>query len=99
MKEAKAFKEQVDATRHKEEILKVRLQPWIDEAYTITASIEAKLMQLQATYQRIHGSNSAAAVAEQSVEEVQQAAAQCTTEVAAIQTDMVGIHAKISAPT
>ena len=49
MQEAKVLKEQVDATRHKETVLKVRLQPWINEAYTITTSIEAKIAQLQAT--------------------------------------------------
>ena len=47
--QAKALKEQVDATRHKEAALKMRLQLWINEAYTITISIEAKLVQLQAT--------------------------------------------------
>ena len=49
MQEAKALKEQVDVTRHKEAVLKVHLQPWIDEAYTITTSIEGKLAELQSS--------------------------------------------------
>ena len=53
MQQEKALKEQVDATRHKEAVLKACLQPWIDKAYTITASIESNLTQLQATQQRI----------------------------------------------
>ena len=66
----KALKEQVDATRHNETVLKARLQPWIDEAYTITASIEAKIMQLQATQERIQSSSSTIVMTKQCVEEV-----------------------------
>lgn len=47
MQEEKALKEQVDVTRHKEAVLKAFLQPWIDEAYTITTSIEGNLTKLQ----------------------------------------------------
>ena len=54
------LKEQVDVTRHKEAVLKACLQPWIDEAYTIMASIEGKIMKLEATQQKIQGSSSAA---------------------------------------
>ena len=39
MQQAKALKEQVVASWHKEEVLKVCLQPWIDEEYTITTTI------------------------------------------------------------
>ena len=46
MQKAKVPKEQVDSARHKEVIFKVRLQPWIDEGYVITASIEGKLEKL-----------------------------------------------------
>ena len=46
MQEAKALKEQVDATWHKEAVLKAHLQPWIDEAYMITASIEGNITTL-----------------------------------------------------
>jgi len=53
MQQEKALKAQVDAAQHQEAVLKARLQLWIDEAYTITASIEAKLTQLQAIRERI----------------------------------------------
>jgi len=43
------LKEQVDVVQHKEAVLKACLHPYIDEAYTITTSIEANLTQLQAT--------------------------------------------------
>ncbi len=62
MQQAKALKEQVDAARHNEVILKACLQLWIDEAYTITTSIEAKLMQLQEMQERIQGSSLATTV-------------------------------------
>jgi len=61
----------VDVARHKEAVLKAHLQPWIDEAYTITASIEAKLAKLKATQERIQGSSSTIMVTEQGTEEVQ----------------------------
>jgi len=46
MQEEKAFKEQVDISHHKEADLKACLQPWIDEAYEIIASIEGNLVKL-----------------------------------------------------
>lgn len=46
MQQEKALKEQVDSAQHKETFLKARLHPWIDVAYTIIATIEAKLAQL-----------------------------------------------------
>lgn len=44
--EAKLLKEKVDAAHQKEAILKVHVQPWIDEAFLITAGIEKKLAQM-----------------------------------------------------
>ena len=84
MQHAKALKEWVDATRRKEAVLKERLQPWIDEVYRITASIEANLTQLQTTQETIQGSSLATTVIEQHIEEVHQAAAQCVAELAVI---------------
>lgn len=75
MQQEKVLKEQVDPTWHKEAVLKVRLQPWIDEAYTITASIEAKLVQLQATQEMIQSSSSMTTVTKQCIKEFQQAVA------------------------
>jgi len=46
MQQAKALKEQVDAARHREAVLKARIQPWIDEAFIITTTIECKLTQM-----------------------------------------------------
>lgn len=89
----------MDVTRHKEAVLKVRLLPWIDENYTITISIEAKITQLEATQERIQGSSSTAAVTEQRVEEVRQVDAQCATKLAVIQSKLGGPRTKISAPT
>ena len=43
MQQARALKEQVDAARQKEALLKVCVQPWIDKAFTITVDIEGKL--------------------------------------------------------
>jgi len=89
----------VDAARHKEALLKARLQPRIDEAYTITNSIEAKLVTLQETQERIRGNSSTTAVTEQRIDEVQQVAAQCAAEIVGIQLELGGLHANISAPT
>jgi len=47
MQQAKALKEQVDAARHKETVLKACMQPWIDEAFTTTIDIEGRLAQIQ----------------------------------------------------
>ena len=60
-------------------------------------SIEGNFAQLQVAQQKIQGSSSTT-VTNQRVEEVQQVAAQCAAEVAVIQTELGGLHAKISAP-
>jgi len=47
MQQAKALKEQVDAACHKEVVLKVCIQPWIDKAFTIIVDIKGKFTQIQ----------------------------------------------------
>ena len=83
---------------HKEAVLKVRLKPWLDEAYTVMASIEGKLVTLQETQQKLK-INSSGEVSEQMVEEAKQVAAQCTAEVAVIHVEMGGLCTKIFVPT
>jgi len=46
MKKAQALKEQVDVARQKEVVLKAHIQPWLEEAFTATATIEGKLAQM-----------------------------------------------------
>ena len=46
MQQAKVLKEQVDATRHKEVVLKARVPPQIDESFTITIEIDGKLANM-----------------------------------------------------
>ena len=46
MQQEKVLEEQVDVAQHKEVVLKGRVQPWIDEAFTITTVIEGKLSQM-----------------------------------------------------
>jgi len=48
MQQAKAPKEQVDVAQHKEVVLKACVQPWMDEAFTITTDIEGKLAHIDA---------------------------------------------------
>jgi len=46
MQHAKALKEQGDVARHKEVVLKAHVQPWFDEAFTMTVEIEGKLAKM-----------------------------------------------------
>jgi len=43
----------VDATLHKEAMMNARMNPWVDEAYTVIGSIEGKLATLQVMQQKI----------------------------------------------
>jgi len=99
MKQAKVLKKKLDAAQHKEVVLKVRVQPWIDEAFIFTTSIEAKLTQMQGMQEQVQGSSSATTVSEQCIQEVQQAAMQCTPNLAAGQAELGGLRAKIYALT
>lgn len=73
----------MDAALHKEEMLKARLKPLLDEAYTTIGSIEGKLVTLQATQQKLQV-DSSGAVTKQMIKDMMQVVAQCTTEVAVI---------------
>ena len=90
--------EQVEAVQRKEETLKARLEPWLDEAYEITTTIEGKLASLQETQQKLQTA-SAGPVIKQLVEELKHAATQCATKVAVVQVELGGLCDKISAPT
>lgn len=59
----------MDATLHKEAVLKARLKPWLDEAYTVTSSIEGNFANLQASQHKLQVDNSRA-VTEQMVKDV-----------------------------
>lgn len=48
MKEIRALKAQVDATRKKEAVLKERIQPWLDKSFLVSTTIEGKLAYMQA---------------------------------------------------
>jgi len=67
MQQTKALKEQVDATQHKEAVLKARIQPWIDEAFTIIAEIERKLTQTKGTQAQMQEISFDTTVSEQRV--------------------------------
>lgn len=54
--------------------MKVRLKLWLDEAYSVTTSIEGKLANLQATQQKLQP-DSLGLATEKLVEEVKQEAA------------------------
>jgi len=47
MQQAKVLKEAVDIVWHKEKVLKVYVQPWIDETFIIIETIEGKLVEMQ----------------------------------------------------
>lgn len=49
MQQAKALKEKLDATRHREAVLTAHVQLWIDEAFVVIETIEGKLAQMQGT--------------------------------------------------
>ena len=88
----------MDEALHKEVVLKARLKPWLDEAYTLTTSIEGKLAILQETQQNLQP-NSSGVVTKQMVEDTKQAVAQCTDEVVVMRVELGGLCIKISTPT
>lgn len=89
----------MDTDRHKEAVLKVRIQSWINEAFTITEEIEGKLTHMQGMHILMHRSTLDIEVLEQHMQQIQEAAAQCATNLAAVQTQLEGLCAKISTLT
>ncbi len=58
----------MDTTLHKEAVMKVILNPWLEEAYTFTGNIEGRLATLQVMQQK-HQPHSAGTVTEKIVED------------------------------
>lgn len=50
IREAQDLKIQADAARQKEAVVKDRLQPWLDEAFAVSTTIERKVAHMQAEY-------------------------------------------------
>lgn len=46
MREAQALKAQVDVVCQREAMIKERIEPWLEEEFTVTATIEVKLAQM-----------------------------------------------------
>lgn len=67
MQQEKSLKEKVDTLRHREAVLKVRVQPWIDEEFIIIASIEANFSHMQGMQEQMQGSSSDTVVSKQCV--------------------------------
>lgn len=63
----------MEAAYKKEEILKARLGPWLDEAYIVSIKIHEKLANLQSTQQKIK-QDSARLATEKLVEQIKEAA-------------------------
>ena len=95
MHQAKELKAQVDATRHKEAVLKARIQRWIDEAFTIMPDIEEKFVQIQGMRAQMQGSTLEIEVSEERMQQVQQAAAQCVADIKTVRDQLEGLCTKI----
>ena len=50
MREAQGLKIQADAAKQKEAVVKTHLQPWLDEEFAISTTIERKISHIQAKY-------------------------------------------------
>lgn len=50
IQEARDMKIQADVARQKEAVIKVRLQPWLDEEFMVSTTIECKVAHMQAKY-------------------------------------------------
>ena len=72
MQQERALKEQVDTTRQKEALLKARVQPWIDEAFTIMTKIEGNITQMQGLYVLRQIADPHKEASEEHVQQVQQ---------------------------
>lgn len=58
----------MDAALHKEAILKVRLKPWLDEAYVVIWNIEVNIANLQEMQKNLQA-ESAGVVTEKTMED------------------------------
>ena len=83
--------------QRKEVILKVRLGPWLDEAYIIFANSQEKFVNLQSTQQKIQQDSVGPAI-EQLVEQIKQATTESVAKVAIAQVELGDLRSKISMP-
>lgn len=89
----------MDASKQKKALLKARIQPWINEAFTITTDIEGKLSQMQGLYALRQAADPHKEASEEHMQQVQQTAEQCATDLQVVWDQLAGLYAKISTPT
>ena len=95
---SKGVEVKVDTTRQKEAVLKERIQPWIDEAFIITADIEGKLAQMKAMHALRQGVAPESESSAERVEQIQQTVDQCAADLRVAKEQLEGLHDKIVAP-
>jgi len=84
----------LEVVQRKEEVLKAKLGPWLDEVYIIYANIQEKLASLQSMQQKLK-EDSAGLTTMQLMEKIKQAAVQSMTEVAVAQVEFGGLCSNI----
>lgn len=80
LQQARALKDQLDGAHEKEALLKECIQPWIDEAFIVIATIEGKLETMQELYMIGQECDLAHKSSEIRVEQVQQVVEQCVAD-------------------
>jgi len=98
LNQANPLKEQVDVARQKEVVLKMHVEPWIDEAFLITTDIEGKLAKMKVMHAISQGSAPHSENSAETVEKIQQMVEQYDADLRAAQAQLEGLHAKIAAP-
>lgn len=97
VQQAKKLLTQVEVAQKKEDILKTRLGPWLDEAYIISTNIQEKLVNFQSTQQKIK-QDSLGPAREQLVEQIKQTAMQSVAKLVVAQVELGDLRSKISTP-
>lgn len=98
MEEAQALKAQVDAARKKEAVPKECIQPWIDEAFAVSTTIEGKLVHMQVVCDPKQAAASDTNALAAHIEQVHKIATEFVASTSDVQKLLTELHTKITAP-
>jgi len=98
MWEAQDLKIQADAAKQKEAVVKAHLQPWLNEAFVVSTTIEHKVDHMQAEYATMETIETRTKVLATHMERMQRITKEFVVSTSDEQKMLTDLHAKLAEP-
>lgn len=98
MREVQDMKIQAEVVRQKEVVVKVHIQPWLDEAFAVSTTIEHKVVHINAECAKMETAEIGAEILVPQVEHMQHMTEEFTASTSNARKLLTDLRAKMDAP-